>query len=178
MFCFTGCTTAFKKKQDPEPTIVQSVSTSMSQEEAQKVLGTGTKNWAFGQGVGDTAVKVAGSILFPPYLVYVLGNGAIELAGYHGVYVSDALPEPYDEGWNGLYNSVTSVPGRTISTLSGSEYRSEEKIKQDGGFWGTKPKSTAIAYTTDQYLNDSSFEVASGNQDVRNDLYGTNRSGS
>lgn len=174
----SGCSTAFKKKE-PEPTILDTVNNPVSNEEAEQMVSTGGKNWAFGHGMGDTVAKVATSIVFPPYLIYLVGNGAIELAGYNGAYVTDALPDPYRSQWNGLYDSVTSIPGRTVATLSGTEFRTQERINAEGGFWGLK--STAVASNgTDELQGngDEGFKVASTDGDVRNDLYGTDRTGS
>lgn len=174
----SGCSTAFKKKE-PEPSIFHTVNNPVSNEEAERIASTGGKNWVFGQGVGDTVAKVATSVVFPPYLIYLVGNGAIELAGYNGAYVTDALPDPYRTQWNGLYESVTSIPGRTVATLSGTEFRTEDRIKSEGGFWGLGTTAVASNETDELQGNgDEGFKVASTDGDVRNDLYGTDRTGS
>lgn len=180
----TGCSSIFKEKEVKEPTIIDTA--SLSQEEAKRALTTGTSNWFYGQGLGDTTVKVAGSILFPPYAVYVLGNAAVEMAGYEGFYVTNALPEPYREGTVGLYDTVTSVPGRVASTLSGTEFKSPDRIATNGGFWGlTNSSNTTVAsvksspFENYQYMDENEIHEDPDNSlAFRNDLYGNNRSGS
>lgn len=176
----SGCSSqlannAFTKKET-EAGLMQTVNNPVSDEEAQRMVATGGKNWAMGNGIGDTMVKVGTSIVFPPYLVYLLGNGAIEMAGYHGVYLTEALPENYKNGWDGLYDSVTSVPGRAVATAAGSEFRTKDKIAAEGGFWGKK--GSAVANQTNDSMSGNDLAVASNQPKVRNDLYGSDRTGS
>ena len=144
------------------------------------MLATGSKNWALGNGLGDTALKVGTSIVFPPYLIYLIGNGAIEMAGYNGVYVTDALPDKYREGWNGMYDSVSSLPGRAVATASGSEFRSQERINAEGGFWGRGSSKLAAKGDGSQgkSMSNDQVTVASTDSNRRNDLYGADRAGS
>jgi hypothetical protein len=181
---FSGCssklaTDAFKKKE-VDRGIMHTVNNPVSDDEAKDMLVTGSKNWALGNGLGDTALKVGTSIVFPPYLIYLLGNGAIEMAGYHGVYVTDALPDNAREGWNGMYDSVTSLPGRALATASGSEYRTKEKIAAEGGFWGRGNSSLASNQDLDKSngARNESVAIASSDSERRNDLYGSDRAGS
>jgi len=176
----SGCSSqlankAFTKKE-VEPGLMQTVNNPVSDEEAQRMLSTGGKNWVMGNGIGDAMVNVGTSIIFPPYLVYLLGNGAIEMAGYHGVYVTEALPDSYKKGWDGLYDSVTSVPGRAVATASGSEFRTKDKIASEGGFWGKK--GTAVAAKSGDSLFKDEMTVAVNQPEIRNDLYGSDRTGS
>jgi hypothetical protein len=179
----TGCSSTLTQKaftkNERDPGLIDTVNRPVSDDEAKSMLATGSKNWALGNGLGDTALKVGTSIVFPPYLIYLLGNGAIEMAGYHGIYATEALPESYQNQWNGLYDSVTSVPGRAVATVSGSEFRSKEKIKAEGGFWGRKGGS-AIASKKDssEQSKDDLMVASSSNSEMRNDLYGSDRSGS
>ncbi|NMC63374.1 MAG: hypothetical protein GYA55_09445 [SAR324 cluster bacterium] len=88
-------------------------------------------NWLFGQGIGETALMVGGIFVFPPYAIYVLGNGALQVAGYKPLHITDALPEDARNGWNYVYDSVTAVPGSMAASVSGQEYRQKDVIAQD-----------------------------------------------
>jgi hypothetical protein len=179
----TGCSSTLTQKaftknnRDSGP--IDTVNRPVTDDEAKSMLATGSKNWALGNGLGDTALKVGTSIVFPPYLIYLLGNGAIELAGYHGVYATEALPESTQNQWNGFYDSVSSLPGRAVATVSGSEFRTKDKIKAEGGFWG-RNGSTAVASKerNGAESKDDLMVASSNNSESRNDLYGTDRSGS
>ncbi len=69
-------------------------------------------DWVFGGGLGRTALNIGTVVVFPPYAFYMLGNAGIALAGYDPLYVTDALPGPARDGVLGVYNEVTSLPGR------------------------------------------------------------------
>lgn len=177
MLLFTGCSSIFREKEIKDTTFADTVSSSLSEEEAQGALATGTQNWFYGQGLGDTTTKVVSSVIFPPLAIYFLGNTALNLAGYEGVYVTDAFPEPYKSGTVGIYESVTSVPGRVTSTIAGSEYKSRQVIASNGGFWGLHGKADS-GFAQYKDIDEDAVQVASNNQSMRNDLYGKDRSGS
>jgi len=125
----TGC--VLKKKTDVEPLdLTRLVSDPLSPEETQGVLKEVGTNWAFGQGVGDTAVTVGSILLFPPYGLFVLGNAILDISGYEPVRMSDALPEPEREAWTAFYQEVTSGPGRLNAAVAGKEFRTQESARQ------------------------------------------------
>jgi hypothetical protein len=65
-------------------------------------------------------------IVFPPYILYLLGNTALSLSGYEPVTVSSMLPEEQGKAWSKGYDTVVSGPGRIVAATAGREYRSRE----------------------------------------------------
>lgn len=94
----------------------------LTPEEAKAVIGVGATNWFYGQGVGETFLTVSSIALFPPSALLFLGQGALELAGYEKIKVSELLPDPVGAGWGATYDSVTSVPGRLNAGAAGIDY--------------------------------------------------------
>ncbi|RMD84022.1 MAG: hypothetical protein D6808_07685 [Candidatus Dadabacteria bacterium] len=171
LFCFcaavlflSGCS-YLQKKEVRQPTVTEVVREDLTAQDAKEMLKAGAKNWFYGEGLGDTATKVVGSVLFLPYGIYVVGNAALNLAGYKGFYISDALPEPRRKEVKDLYKTVTSIPGRVTATVAGEEFRSEEKIEEDGGFWAEK---RIMARIRERKRLEEESRVAH----VRDDLYG------
>lgn len=95
--------------------------------EAAKEVG---KNWLYGPGLGSAAVNVGAIMVFPPYALYVLGNGVLNVAGYEGYYWSDMLPEEEKQQYITFYDSVTGGPGRIAAAVAGKEFRSKEVAKE------------------------------------------------
>ena len=81
------------------------------------------RRWFYGQGIGRTAANVTTSILFPPYLIYLLGNAGLTLAGYQPVYVTNLIPEQPRKHVVGALDAVTSVPGRINAYIAGEEFQ-------------------------------------------------------
>jgi hypothetical protein len=125
-----GCG-VIKEKPPEEPTLIKAASNNMTPEKADKVLETATTNWAFGQGMGDTAINVGAVMAFPPYLAVVVGNAALNLSGYEPITVSGLLPEEEGKAWANGYDALASAPGRATAAMSGREYRTSEVIKDD-----------------------------------------------
>lgn len=169
----SACSMLKEKPAEPAP-LSDALAEEITQEDAQDMLATGAGNWFYGQGVGNTATKVATSIAFPPLIIYYLGNTALNVAGYEGVYVTDALPEQHGKGVSELYDTVTSVPGRVNSAIAGTEYRTPEVIDADGGYWG---QNKVIAKSQERTVV-AERDAAANGLIVRNDLYGQNRTGS
>ena len=80
-------------------------------------------------GLGTAALNVGAIVLFPPFAIYVVGNAVANLAGYEGVYVSDALPEEDRKDFNDGYDTVVSAPGRVTAAVAGKEFRSKDVAK-------------------------------------------------
>jgi hypothetical protein len=76
--------------------------------------------------LGDAAVNLGAVIVFPPYLIYLIGNTALSLSGYEPVTVSSLLPEEEGKAWSNGYDRVVSGPGRVVAATAGREYRSRE----------------------------------------------------
>jgi len=96
-------------------------------EELKSHLKTAGKRFMFGPGLGRTAATVGTIVAFPPYAIYVLGNAGLALFGYEPLYVTNLLPEPARKKVLGVYDGITSVPGRVVAGASGQEYQSGKK---------------------------------------------------
>lgn len=121
----SGCG-VIKEKPKSEVNPVSAVSEPMSSEKAKAVLGEVGSNFVYGPGIGDAAVNLGAVIVFPPYLVYLLGNTALSLSGYQPVTVSSLLPEESGKAWSNSYDTVVSGPGRLVAAAAGHEYRTQE----------------------------------------------------
>ncbi|MBP9837310.1 MAG: hypothetical protein KBC84_01205 [Proteobacteria bacterium] len=82
-------------------------------------------NWFYGQGIGKTTLNVGTAIAFPPYLIYLVGNAGLSLAGYQPLSISGILPEDSKNFVDKVYDETTSVPGRITSGVAGVEYKSK-----------------------------------------------------
>jgi hypothetical protein len=73
-------------------------------------------------------------VVFPPYIIYLLGNTALSLTGYEPVTVSSVLPEEQGRAWSDGYDTLVSGPGRMVAAMAGREYRSrdvaQEKLRE------------------------------------------------
>lgn len=105
---------------------MSAVGKPMTNEQAKAVLGEVGSNFAYGPGLGDAAVNLGAVIVFPPYILYLLGNTALSLTGYEPVTVSSLLPEEQGKAWSNGYDTVVSGPGRVVAATAGREYRSRE----------------------------------------------------
>lgn len=105
---------------------ISAVGKPMSSEQAKAVLGEVGSNFAYGPGIGDATVNLGAVIVFPPYILYLLGNTALSLTGYEPVTVSSLLPEEEGKSWSNGYDTVVSGPGRLVAAAAGREYRSRE----------------------------------------------------
>jgi hypothetical protein len=94
------------------------------------VLGEVGSNFAYGPGLGDTAVSIGTAVIFPPYIIYLLGNTALSLSGYEPVTVSSMLPKEEGRAWSNGYDTLVSGPGRMVAAVAGHEYRSREVAQE------------------------------------------------
>jgi hypothetical protein len=92
-------------------------------EEANEMLKREGRNWFYGRGLGATMLNVGACIIFPPYLLYLVFNGGMQLAGEEPLYVTDALPPSTKEVALGAYEGVVSVPGKVTSAVADEEFR-------------------------------------------------------
>lgn len=121
-----------QKEEDPQIALTkQAVQKPLPPEKTGELVGKVGGNWLYGQGVGETALTVGTIFAFPPYAIYVLGNGALSLAGYRQLRVTDALPDDARDGWNSVYDGVTGAPGRVTAAVAGKEYREKDVIEED-----------------------------------------------
>ena len=103
----------------------------LSPERTEELVHQVGENWLYGQGMGETALNVGTAVVFPPYLVYLVGNAALGLSGYEQITPSSILPDQPKEAWRKAYGSVTQTPGRVAAAAAGREFRTQEVIKSD-----------------------------------------------
>ena len=99
-------------------------------EQAEEILEVAGGNYIYGQGVGRTALNVGATVLFPPYGIYLLGNALLDYKGYQTYYVTDILREKGKQGWDRVYDTVTSAPGRVLAGLAGEDFRSDDEANR------------------------------------------------
>ncbi|MCB0318955.1 MAG: hypothetical protein KDD56_09375 [Bdellovibrionales bacterium] len=123
--------TAQEKQAKPNDVTIQAAkefsSRPLKPEEAEEVLEVTGENYIYGQGVGRTVANVGATVLFPPYGIYLLGNALLDYGGYETYYVTDMLPDEGKDGWNDVYGSITSTPGRIVAGFAGENYRDDEE---------------------------------------------------
>jgi hypothetical protein len=129
LFFMMGCG-VIKKKPEDKPDELSVVGKEMPPEKAKEVLGEVGSNFAYGPGLGDAAVNLGAVVVFPPYIIYLLGNTALSLSGYEPVTVSSVLPEEQGRAWSDGYDTIVSGPGRMVAAMAGREYRSREVAQE------------------------------------------------
>lgn len=121
-----------EKEEDPQTELAKkAIEKPLPPEKTKELMSKVGSNWLYGQGVGETALTVGTIFAFPPYAIYVLGNGALSLSGYKPLHVTDALPDDARDGWNSVYDGVTGAPGHVTAAVAEREYREPEVVKQD-----------------------------------------------
>lgn len=121
-----------EKEENPQMDLTsQAIKKPLPPEKTTELMEKVGINWFYGQGLGETALTVGTIFAFPPYAIYVVGNGALQLAGYKPLHVTDALPGDAKEGWNTVYDTVTGAPGHLTAAVGGREYREKDVIDQD-----------------------------------------------
>lgn len=123
------CGCSILKEKEPDPTL-DFLKRPITKEESGKLANEAGSNWLYGQGFGESVVALGGIILFPPYALYVLGNGAVSLSGYEPLYVTNLLPDKAKAGYNEFYDGVTSGPGRFSAAVAGEEYRTMGVVRE------------------------------------------------
>jgi len=119
-----------KEKPKTDNNELSALSKPMPPEKAKEVLNEVGGNFAYGPGLGGAALNLGTSIVFPPYLIYLLGNTALSLSGYEPVTVSSLLPEEEGRVWSNGYDTVVSGPGRVVAAATGHEYRTQEVAQE------------------------------------------------
>jgi hypothetical protein len=87
-------------------------------------------NWVYGYGSGEALINLAGIVVFPPYAIYVVGNGLAEYSGYEPWYITSVLPDEVRKPYLSGYHGVASVPGRFLGAINGRGFRGE--VQDDG----------------------------------------------
>lgn len=118
-------------KESHEQSFSQVVKNPMPPEKAGELIEKTGGNWLFGQGVGETALTVGTCVLFPPYVLYVVGNAGLSLAGYERVTLISALPHESEAEATTVYDGITEMPGRVFSVFAGENFRTKEYVQND-----------------------------------------------
>jgi hypothetical protein len=124
-----GCG-VIKEKPEGEPSALAIAQKPIPPDAAREILGEVGSNFAYGPGIGDTAVNIGAAVVFPPYAAVLLGNAILSLSGYEPVTVASILPEEDGKKWSETYDEVVSGPGRAVAAVAGREYRSREVGEQ------------------------------------------------
>lgn len=125
-----GCS-PLKEKNNQDVGVEMAVKKPLPPEKTQELLEKSGENWLFGQGIGETLLTAGTIFAFPPYAIYVVGNGALSLAGYERIALVDALPENSKESVNSVYDGITEAPGRVNALIAGEEFRTKEKAQAE-----------------------------------------------
>ena len=127
----SACSLLEKEETPEQPIDLKAVvSKPLPPEKTEELLSETGSNWFYGQGVGETALTAGAIFAFPPYAIYVVGNGVLSLSGYKQIRVTNALPEEERDAWNSAYDTVTSGPGRMTAAMAGKEFRTKEVAKE------------------------------------------------
>jgi hypothetical protein len=125
-----GCSGVLKKRPPAKKTAVDLIGEPIPPEQAKNVLSELSKNYAYGTGIGDTALNVGAVVAFPPYAIYLVGNAVLALSGYETITPSTLLPKQAGEAWGKTYDTIASGPGRVVAAMAGHEFRSEAVKEQ------------------------------------------------
>ncbi len=122
----TSACGVIREKPPEQPDQFSVVGKEMPPEQAKQVLNEVGGNFAYGPGLGDTAVNVGTVVVFPPYAIYLLSNAVLSLSGYEPVTVASMLPDESGKQWSDTYDHIVSGPGKVVAAVSGHEYRTRE----------------------------------------------------
>lgn len=126
----SGCSGVLKKRPPAKKTAVDLIGEPIPPEQAKNVLSELGKNYAYGTGIGDTALNVGAVVAFPPYAIYLVGNAVLALTGYETITPSTLLPKKAGKAWGKTYDTIASGPGRVVAAMAGHEFRSEAVKEQ------------------------------------------------
>ena len=124
---FTAC--MLTPKQEPDAELAALAGKPVPPEQAGRILEEAGGNFVYGHGLGEAALTVGSVLLFPPYALYVLGNGALSLSGYEPLEITKALPKEERQEWNAVYDAVTAMPGEAAAAVAGESFREREEVR-------------------------------------------------
>jgi hypothetical protein len=124
--CFFSACSLIQPKEAKEVTRVSPIEQvskrPLEDHELQELNTRVVDSYVYGEGLGDSVIKVGTAVVFPPFLLVMLGNAALSATGHEPVGVSTFLPEKAAEGWDRVYSEVTSAPGRVSAGVAGRDY--------------------------------------------------------
>jgi len=124
-------TLACTQKKTESPSLNQVIAEPLPPEKTGELLTKVGQNWAYGQGLGETAMTVGAIVVFPPYAIYAIGNAIVDLAGYERLDPVKFLPPESQASVNEVYDTITEAPGRGVAKAAGVPFRDKETIKND-----------------------------------------------
>ena len=125
LFCCSACSLIQPTQQEDVTRVspIEQVSKRpLEEHEVQELNSRVVDSYVYGEGLGDSVIKVGTAVVFPPFLLVMLGNAALSATGHEPVGVSTFLPEKAAEGWNKAYSEVASAPGRVSAGVAGRDY--------------------------------------------------------
>jgi len=162
----SGCG-VIREKPANRPDEFDLVGKPIPPEETGKVLNELGSNFAYGPGVGEAALNVGTTVLFPPYALVLVGNAVLSLSGYEPVGISSFMPEEAGDAWSGAYDQVVSAPGRVVAAVAGKEFRSRDvaraKLKDVIDRINTQERRLAEARAPSQAVAPSAGQVGASN---------------
>lgn len=108
-----------------------SIEGKLSPQQSREVLDTVHETSVYGSTIGEVTLKIAGSILFPPYGIYLLSRSVGKVAGADVPEATAVLPADEKRTWDAWYDDIASGPGRLAAAIAGQEYRTKERIDED-----------------------------------------------
>lgn len=131
LILFSSCSYILKpKKENIKIEDVKIALNNATEKDYDEIVSTASNSWFYGQGLGETALNVGTIVAFPPYALFLLGNTALDFAGYEKIGVSTVLPEDAKKTWSKSYDEVLSVPGRITAAVSKEEYVDREEANR------------------------------------------------
>jgi len=98
---------------------------ALSAQQQTALLDEVGRNWLYGQGMGETILNIGAAIAFPPYILALLGNGALSLAGYEPVSIAQVMPTGARASYEEVRDSVTGAPGQAAAAIAGEKFRTQ-----------------------------------------------------
>lgn len=110
----------------PISEVMEKASSPKADEEMNSALNDFFYRWFYGPGLGVSSLNIGTVVLFPPYALYLLGNGAAALAGYEPLSPISYIPGETGDYVRAGYDAITGSPGRLTSGIAGEPFQGED----------------------------------------------------
>lgn len=121
-----GCSSILTKSEDPD---LPPITKPLSEEQRSAVIDEMGRNFVYGDGLGNAVINVGAAVLFPPYIIALVGNGALSLAGYEPLSISEVMPEQVKQPYVSGRDAITGAPGQAVAAIAGEEFRTQSMAK-------------------------------------------------
>ena len=98
----------------------------LTKDETIDLLAESGKNWVFGEGIGESGLKIATTIALPVAGILWISNDLASLFGYKGLSFSDILPEKSAAATLESYQGIISIPGHITSLATSEGFRNRQ----------------------------------------------------